>query len=152
MRKPIPQSLSQAQKYFSDPENCRRLRWQGKVTCPICGSQDVTWLAAARLWKCYSPHPRAKFSLKSGTIFEDSPIAIEKWLTAMWMLVNRKTPVTAAELQRTITVTQKTAWFMLHRLRLALQDLSASKPGGEIEMDEAFLARRKSSASPRLRV
>ncbi|HKA01093.1 MAG TPA: IS1595 family transposase, partial [Candidatus Solibacter sp.] len=138
-------TLQTAIIYFSNYDNCRKfmvaLRWgtEGKVKCPTCGSEKVTYLAKARQWKCYSKHPRPKFTLKTGTVFEDSPIGLEKWLPVMWMLVNCKNGISSWEIHRAMGVTQKTAWFMLQRGRLALQDLSSNKLGGEIEVDETFI-------------
>ena len=100
-----------------------KLRWpDGKVLCPHCGSDDVAYLPNARVFKCYQKHERQKFSLKVGTIFEDSPLGLEKWLPVMWMLTNCKNGVSSWEIHRAIGVTQKTAWFMLQRARLAMQD------------------------------
>jgi len=130
--------------YFADFENCRKfmveLRWpNGKVTCPECGAEKVTWLAKQRVWKCYADHPTPRFSLKTGTIFEDSPIALEKWLPAVWMLLNCKNGISSWELHRAIGVTQKTAWFMLHRIRVAMEDKTFNKLSGEVEADETFI-------------
>lgn len=118
-----------------------RMRWpDGKVLCPNCGSADVAYLPNARVFKCYQNHERQKFSLKVGTIFEDSPVALEKWLPVMWMLVNCKNGVSSWEIHRAIGVTQKTAWFMLQRARLAMQDnQTGGKLGGEVEVDETFI-------------
>jgi transposase-like protein len=142
MRK-APTTLQAAIIYFADPENCREfmteLRWpDGKVLCPNCGSDNVKWLPNARVFKCFEKHPRQKFSLKIGTVFEDSPIGLEKWLPAFWMLVNCKNGISSYEIHRALGVTQKTAWFMLHRLRLAMQE-SGGKLSGEIEVDETFI-------------
>jgi len=116
------------------------LRWfDGTVKCPTCGATNVTWLAKQRLWKCYTGHSRPTFSLKTGTIFEDSPIALEKWLPATWMLVNCKNGISSWELHRALGVTQKTAWFMLQRIRLASQDKTHNKLAGEVEVDETFI-------------
>jgi transposase-like protein len=116
------------------------LRWaDGKVKCPECGSEKVCYLAKNRLWKCYANHPKPRFTLKTGTIFEDSPIALEKWLPAVWMLLNCKNGISSSELHRAIGVTQKTAWFMLHRIRLAAQSKTFNKLGGEVEVDETFI-------------
>jgi transposase-like protein len=117
------------------------LRWpDGKVKCPRCGSDDVAWLPNAKVFKCYCKHDRQKFSLKVGTIFEESPIALEKWLPVMWMLVNAKNGISSWEIHRGIGVTQKTAWFMLQRCRLAMQDdFSGGNLGGEVEVDETFI-------------
>jgi transposase-like protein len=137
-------TLRDAILYFSDFEHCKQfmmdLRWfDGTVKCPTCGATNVTWLAKQRLWKCYTGHSRPTFSLKTGTIFEDSPIALEKWLPATWMLINCKNGISSWELHRALGVTQKTAWFMLQRIRLATQDKTHNKLAGEIEVDETFI-------------
>jgi len=141
--KKSPTTLQEAILFYADSENCREfmteLRWpDGNVTCPTCGSGNVKWLPNARVFKCFEKHPRQKFSLKVGTIFEDSPIGLEKWLPAMWLVVNCKNGVSSWELHRTLGVTQKTAWFMLHRLRLAMQE-GDGKLSGEVEVDETFI-------------
>ena len=137
-------TLRDAIIHFSDFEHCRQfmvdLRWaDGKVKCPECGSEKVCYLAKNRLWKCYSIHPKPRFTLKTGTIFEDSPIPLEKWLPAVWMLLNCKNGISSYELHRALGVTQKTAWFMLHRIRLAAQSKTFNKLGGEVEVDETFI-------------
>lgn len=140
----FPRTLQDAVIHFADYENCRQfmvaIRWPKGVTCPHCGSKHVTYLENARLWKCYEKHERPKFSLKTGTVFEDSPIGLEKWLPVMWMLVNSKNGVSSWEIHRSLGVTQKTAWFMLHRGRLAMQHLgTGGKLSGQIEADESFI-------------
>src|SRR6266566_257084 len=120
-----PSDLRNAIVYFNDVEHCREfmveLCWpDGKVKCPRCGSEHVLWIAKERVWKCYGKHDHAKFSLKTGTIFEDSPIALEKWLPAAWLIINCKNGISSYELARDLKVTQKSAWFMLHRIRLAM--------------------------------
>jgi len=155
-----PATLQQAIVFFADPENCRQfmveLRWpDGKVLCPRCGSANVDYLPNARVFKCYEKHPRQKFSLKVGTIFEDSPIGLEKWLPAMWLLVNCKNGISSWEIHRALGVTQKTAWFMLQRLRLALQDNDGLMLGGEVEVDETFIggkARNMHAAKRRAKI
>jgi transposase-like protein len=139
-----PRTLQQAILFFSDYANCHRavseIRWpDGVVRCPHCGSDRVTYLQNARVWKCYAKHPKAKFSLKVGTIFEDSPIPLQKWLPALWLLTNCKNGVSSYELARALGVTQKTAWFMLSRLRLALQAKTGGKMSGHVEVDETFI-------------
>jgi transposase-like protein len=143
-----PRTLQEAIQYFADFENCREfmvaVRWpDGKVTCPTCGSEKVTYLAKARLYKCYSDHAKPKFSLKVGTVFEDSPISLEKWLPAVWLLVNCKNGISSYEIGRDLGVTQKSAWFMLHRIRLALKNGGLCAPlggeGSEVEVDETFV-------------
>ncbi len=116
------------------------LRWpDGKVKCPQCGAEKVKWLAKARVWKCYSNHPRPTFTLKTGTIFEDSPIALEKWLCAVWLIISCKNGISSYEIHRGLGVTQKTAWFMLHRIRLAMQESGFNKLSGTVEADETFV-------------
>ena len=142
-----PKTLQQAILYFSDYENCREfmasVRWlDGVVRCPNCNSEKVTYLAKAKVYRCYGNHPKQKFSLKVGTVFEDSPIGLDKWLPAVWLVVNCKNGISSYELHRALGVTQKSAWFMLHRIRLAMQSGSFDKMGGEgseIEVDESFI-------------
>lgn len=142
-----PKTLQQAIQFFSNFENCRdfmlSVRWpDGKVRCPQCGSDKITYLENARLYRCYGDHPKQKFSLKVGTIFEDSPIPLEKWLPAVWLIVNCKNGISSYEIHRALGVTQKSAWFMMHRIRLAMQTKTFLKLGGsgkEIEADESFI-------------
>jgi transposase-like protein len=139
-----PKTLQQAILFFSDYANCHKavmdIRWpDGVVSCPHCGSEKVTYLENARRWKCYGKHPKPQFSLKVGTIFEDSAIGLEKWLPALWLVTNCKNGISSYELARALGVTQKTAWFMLSRLRLALQAEHGGKLNGEIEADETFI-------------
>ena len=140
-----PRTLQQAVIYFADFENCKNfmvgLRWaDGKVKCPTCGSDKVSYLANARLWKCYSKHDRPKFSLKTGTIFEDSPLGLDKWLAAVWLVVNCKNGISSYEVARDLGISQKSAWHLLHRVRFALHQGSFDKMlCGEVEVDETFI-------------
>lgn len=139
-----PKTLIEAIRYFSDPDVCldfvARLRWpDGNPTCPTCGSQDVRFISTRRLWECKTKHPRRQFSIKVGTIFEDSPIGLDKWLAAIWMIANAKNGVSSYEMHRALGVTQKTAWFMLHRIRLAMHSDSFDKMGGQVEVDETYI-------------
>lgn len=142
-----PKSLQEAIQYFSSLDNCIEYlaarRWPDGVVCPTCGSDSVSeFNAKRRTWKCAKHHPKREFSVKVGTIFEDSPIGLDKWLTATWLLANCKNGISSYEIARDLRVTQKTAWFMLHRIRLALQDENFGKLGGEgkhIEVDETFI-------------
>jgi transposase-like protein len=139
-----PATLQQAILYFGDFDRCKdflvELRWpDGQVSCPQCGSYHVVYLEKARVWKCYEKHPKAKFSLKTGTIFEDSPLGLDKWLTALWLIVNCKNGISSCEIARDLGITQKSAWFMAHRLRLALHHGSFDKLSGEVEVDETFI-------------
>jgi transposase-like protein len=146
MEQPI-QTLQQAIQYFTDPENCRQftvfVRWpDGVVRCPYCGATKLTWLAKAKVYQCYGDHPKKKFSLKVGTVFEDSPIGLDKWWPAVWLLSNCKNGISSYELHRALGVTQKTAWFMLHRIRLAMESNSFVKlggSGGPVEIDETWV-------------
>src|SRR6266567_9622532 len=139
-----PDTLQEAIIWFADFEHCRQfmveMRWpDGNVSCPHCESEKVSWLAKARVWKCYAKHERPTFTLKTGTIFEDSPIPLEKWLPAAWLVINCKNGISSYELHRDLKVTQKTAWFMLHRVRLAMQTGTFMKLDGEVEVDESFI-------------
>ena len=139
-----PQTLREAILFFADYSNCRKaveaIRWpSGVVTCPTCGSEHVTYLETQRRYKCYAKHAKAQFSLKVGTIFEDSAIGLEKWLPALWLLTNCKNGISSYELARALGVTQKTAWFMLSRLRLALQSEHGGKLSGDVEVDETYI-------------
>ena len=141
-------TLQQAIQYFGDKEHCREfmvfVRWpDGIPTCPYCGATKLTWLAKANVYRCYGDHKKQKFSLKVGTVFEDSPIGLDKWLPAVWLLSNCKNGISSYELHRAIGVTQKTAWFMLHRIRVAMESQSFLKMGGSdsgpVEVDETFV-------------
>jgi transposase-like protein len=109
------------------------------VRCPHCGSENVTYMENARRWKCYANHPKPQFSLKVGTLFEDSAVPLQKWLPALWLITGSKNGISSYELARALGVTQKTAWFMLSRLRLALQTESGGKLDGHVEADETFI-------------
>jgi hypothetical protein len=138
-----PETLLDAVRRFADSGVCLTfladLRWPDGVVCPICGSRSVTFLANQRRWKCRTKHPRQQFSIKVGTIFEDSPIGLDKWLPALWLIVNDKNGISSYEVARALGVTQKTAWFMGHRLRLAMQRGGVVKLRGEVEVDETFI-------------
>jgi transposase-like protein len=141
-----PKTLQSAIQYFADPDNCLSYliarRWKDGVVCPTCESKNVSFVASRRVWQCKTRHPKAQFSIKVGTIFEDSPIGLDKWLTAMWMVANCKNGVSSWEVHRSLGVTQKSAWFMLQRIRLAMQGKNSGKiggPGSEVEVDETFI-------------
>jgi len=141
-----PKTLQQAIVHFANPDNCLKFmvarRWPRGVTCPTCGSKEVRFLETRRLWECKSAHARKQFSAKVGSIFEDSALGLDKWLVAIWMIANCKNGVSSYEIGRAIGVTQKSAWFMLHRIRLAMQTIAFRKLGGknkEIEADETFV-------------
>jgi transposase-like protein len=144
-----PKTLLEAIQYFSNHDNCREfmiaVRWADEIVrCPHCGNDKVSYLDKAKLYFCPVNHPKQKFSLKVGTIFEDSPIPLEKWLPAAWLIANCKNGISSYELARAIGVTQKSAWHMLHRLRHAMKSyIGAVKLGGPdkapVEVDEAFV-------------
>lgn len=114
-------------------------RFPNGAVCPTCGRDDVTFLAKQRKWQCKSAHKQRQFSIKVGTIFEDSPLGLDKWLTAVWMITNCKNGVSSYEIHRAIGVTQKTAWFMIHRVRVAMETGSFEKLSGTVEVDETFI-------------
>jgi transposase-like protein len=144
-----PKTLQQAIQYFSDPENCIQFlvarRFPDGVTCPRCGSKEVRYISTRHIWECKAKHAKKQFSVKVKTIFEDSPIGLDKWLTAIWMIANCKNGISSYEIHRALGITQKTAWFMLHRIRLAMRVGVFHKLGGgpegsaEVEVDETFV-------------
>jgi transposase-like protein len=158
----FPKSLLQASRYFSDPDVCvdfvSAMRWPQGVTCPHCEGKRVSYLSSRRIWKCMAKECHKQFSVKTQSIFEDSPIPLDKWLVAVWLVVNCKNGVSSYEIMRDLKVAQKSAWFMLHRIRLALRDANWSKlgggrDGGPVEVDETFVGpdTRKMHRSRRLR-
>jgi transposase-like protein len=136
-----PKTLTDAIRYFADADNAREYlaakRWPNGVTCPYCGVPEPMFLKTRRIWKCRAC--RKQFSVKVGTIFEDSAIGLGKWMTAIWLISNCRNGVSSYEIARDLGVTQKSAWFMLHRIREAMQDKSATKLTGEVEVDESFI-------------
>ena len=141
-----PETAQEAIIYFSDAQVCHdfmvKMRWPNGVVCPRCGSVDVRFSQTKaakprRLWNCHGC--KKQFTLKVGTIFEDSPLGLEKWLPAVWLIVNAKNGISSCELARSLGVTQKTAWFMLHRIRVALQEGTFEKMSGQVEADETYI-------------
>jgi len=139
-----PTTLIDAIRYFADDDAClafvANLRWPDGIKCPRCESAEHSFLATRRLWKCKGC--KKQFSVKVGTIFEGSPLGLDKWLPALWMIANCKNGISSYELARALGVTQKTAWFMLHRIRLAMQTETFGKIGGEVKVDETFIGGR----------
>jgi transposase-like protein len=152
-----PETLQAAIEFFSDPDRCHaymvQMRWrEGVVTCPICNRPDPRYLAKQRRFECKSKHPRRQFSVKVGTIFEDSPIALKSWLLAVWQITNCKNGISSYELARALGVTQKTAWFMNHRIRLAMQGHDGGTlgfDGAEVEIDETYIGGKARNMRPR---
>jgi len=138
-----PKTLIEAIRYFSDPDICLKtmvaLRWPDGVMCPTCGSGDVRFIPTRRLWECKTKHSRRQFSAKVGSIFEDSPIGLDKWFAGIWLVANCKNGVSSYEIMRDLGVTQKTGWFMLQRIRFAMQTGSFLKMSGTIEADETLI-------------
>jgi hypothetical protein len=140
-----PKTFIDAVKHFASFDHCKEFmasrRWpNGVITCPTCGNDAVYWDSSRKGWECKTRHPQRKFTLKTGTIFEDSPIGLDKWLPVVWLIANAKNGINSHEVARSIGVTQKTAWFMLQRIRLAMQDDTAGgKMGGNVEVDETYI-------------
>ena len=141
-----PTTLIEAIRYFSDEEVAHNyvvaLRWADGVECPKCGSKEVSYISTRKRWKCKDKeciNAKKQFSVKTGTIFEDSPLSFSKWLPAIWMIANNKNGKSSYELARDLGVTQKTAWFMLHRIRVAMTTGSFEKLSNEVEADETFV-------------
>jgi transposase-like protein len=142
--KDLPKTLQQAIRCFADDLFCVKFvasrRWfDGQAICPRCESANNTFMESRKVWQCKNKECKKQFSVKVGTIFEDSPIGLDKWLTAMWLIVNAKNGISSYEIHRAIGVTQKTAWFMLHRIRLAMETGSIEKLSGNVEVDETFI-------------
>jgi transposase-like protein len=137
-----PRTLIEAIRYFSDPQVALDfvvfLRWpDGKPTCPSCGGQEHSFLSTRRIWKCKAC--KRQFSVKVGTIFEDSPIGFDRWLPCIWLIANSKNSISSYEVSRAIGVTQKTAWFMLHRVRAAMETGTFKRMSGIVEVDETYI-------------
>src|SRR5437867_6535661 len=134
---PLPETLMQAVRQFADPDVslafAASAKWPNGPDCPRCGMANPLFLKTRKIWKCREC--KKQFSVKVGTIFEDSPLGLDKWLPAMWLIANCKNGVSSYEIHRALGVTQKTAWFMLHRIRLAMQTPTFGKMGGHIEVD-----------------
>jgi transposase-like protein len=135
-----PKTLIEAVRYFSDLDVCTefvaRLRWPDGPVCPRCGCTEYSYLMTRRLWKCKAC--KKQYSVKVGTIFEDSPLGLDKWLPAIWLVANSKNGISSHELGRSLGITQKSAWFVLQRIRLAMQTESFLL-SGEVEVDETFI-------------
>lgn len=138
-----PETLQNAIVYFSDPDRCFQyalnLRWpHGIPSCPRCACEEHSFISTRSMWFCKGC--KKQFTLKVGTIFEDSPLGLDKWMCAIWMICNCKNGVSSCEIARSLGITQKSAWFMLHRFRKAMHDdFAGSKLGGEVEAEETFI-------------
>lgn len=149
----LPTNLLQAIRYFADAdvatEFVAELRWPKGPVCPRCGCMDHSYLTTRRVWKCKGC--KKQYSVKLGTIFEDSPLGLDKWLPAVWLVANSKNGISSHELARSLGVTQKSAWFMLHRIRLAMQAGSFNKLGGTVEVDESYIGGKGRNMHPHKR-
>jgi len=139
-----PRTLQEAVIYFAKPSNCREYlvarRWPQGVTCPRCGSDKTAFLDKYNRWQCSAKHDARQFTAKTGTIMEDSPITLDKWLMAMWLIVNCRKGISSYEIHRALGITQKSAWFLDHRIRMALHTGSFENLlSGECEADETFI-------------
>jgi transposase-like protein len=151
----MPKTLKEAFDYFGNPDTALdfavKLRWPDGVKCPRCGSVHVSFTAKRRVWTCEDCPKRQQFSFKVGTIMEDSPISLDKWLIAIWLVSSAKNGISSYELHRALGVTQKSAWFMGHRIRLALQNGSIEKMSGEVEADESYIGGKARSMNAKQR-
>jgi transposase-like protein len=139
--KALPENLLEAVRYFADldvaTDFVAKLRWPNGPVCPKCGGVEYSYLTTRRLWKC--KECKKQYSVKLGTIFDDSPLGLDKWLPAVWLAANSKNGISSHELARALGITQKSSWFMLHRIRLAMQSGTFEKLDGEVEVDESFI-------------
>ena len=142
----VPETLQKAIAYFADPDNAFQaaveFRWPGgNVTCPRCGGEKHSFVKTRKLWFCYVC--KKQFTVKVGTVMEDSPIGLDKWMTAIWMLANCKNGISSYELAKNLGIHQKSAWFILHRIREAMKGNTDFQMGGEeggpVEADETFV-------------
>jgi len=144
-----PRALAEAIVWFSDPDNALKYfaerRWPNGVECPYCQTRNPMFLANRHVWKCRATRCRKQFSVKVGSIFEDSPLGLDKWLPCVWLISNSKDGVSSYEIAREFNVTQKTAWFMLHRVREAMQDKTNTKLSGTVEVGDSFIGGKSKS-------
>lgn len=140
-KRKLPTTLLEAIRYFADLDVANhyvaKLRWPDGPMCPRCGGTEHSYLTTRRIWKCKAC--KRQFSVKLGTIFEDSPLGLDKWLPAIWLAANSKNGISSYELGRALGITQKSAWFMLHRIRLAMRSGSFEMLSGTVEVDETFI-------------
>jgi len=153
----LPKTLQEAIVYFSDTDRCItyaiKLRWQNGIDCPRCGSKEHSYISTRRFWFCKGC--KKQFTIKVGTFMEDSPLTLDKWMTAAWLICNCKNGISSYEIARDLGLTQKTAWFLDHRIRAAMQSGSFDKLSGDIEADETFIggkARNMHAAKRALRI
>ena len=141
-KQPIPETMIEAVRQFADAEKAHdfgvQMRWPTGVACPLeCGSVKVSYMPKRRRWYCNDC--KGQFTAKVGTIFEDSPIGFDKWLPAIWLISSNRNGISSYEIARALKVTQKTAWFMMHRIRTALESDDTTPLTGTVEADEAYI-------------
>ena len=146
-----PTTLLEAVQYFAYEDNCIKYlaakRWpDGVVVCPICGRKGAGFLAKQNRWQCSARHPKRQFSIKVGTVMEDSPISLDKWLPVLWQIANCRNGISSWEIHRAIGVAQKTAWFMLQRARLAMRQ-KRRKPLSKLEAKRQGRGKRISASA-----
>ena len=146
-----PKNLLEAIRFFADldvaTDFAAKLRWpDGHPVCPRCQSKENGYVKSRRVWQCKGC--RKQFSVKLGTFMEDSPLGLDKWMAGMWMIANCKNGVSSHEIARSLGITQKTAWFLLHRIRYAMKQKSLNKLSGEVEADESFVGGRATNMHP----
>jgi transposase-like protein len=154
VKKHEPTTLLEAIRYFADQDICfdfvKRMRWgNGPATCPRCAHQETSFLTTRRIWKCKGC--KRQFSLKVGTIFEDSPLGFDVWLPAIWLIANSKNGISSHEMGRALGITQKTAWFVLHRVRLAMKSGTFQRLSGTVEADETYVGGASKNMHARVR-
>jgi len=143
----FPETLHEAIKYFAKDDRAfeymKQVRWpDGKVTCPRCGCADVSFISTRKLWTCSECKTKKQFTIRVGTVLEDSAIPFEKWICAFWLISNAKNGISSYEIGRSLGVTQRTGWFMLQRIRLAMHNGTIEKMKGQVESDESFIGGR----------
>ena len=140
----FPETLHEAIKYFADDgrafEYMKSVRWpNGKVSCPRCGCEEVSFISTRKLWTCSKCKTQKQFTIRVGTVLQDSAIKFDKWICAFWLIANAKNGISSYEIGRALGVTQKTGWFMLQRIRLAMQSGTIEKFKGEVKADETYI-------------
>jgi len=140
---PTLNTLQEAMRYFSDADTCLSylvpIRWPDGITCPHCGSKEYAFISTRKIWRCKGNTCKKQFSVKIGTVMEDSPLGLDKWLCGIWLIANAKNGISSYEVHRSLGITQKSAWFLLHRIRLAMQFGFTAKLKGEVEVDETYI-------------
>jgi transposase-like protein len=138
-----PKTLMEAIKYYADPdvafEEAKNFVYPNGVYCPTCGRTDVRFIATRKMWECKEKHPRKQFSVKIGNIMEDSPLGLDIWFAALWSIANDKNGISSYEFARMTGITQKSAWHVLHRCRLAMKVAGVGPLDGTLEIDETYI-------------